>query len=251
MATTPIPTPTPTPPMIRLHPSMRPAYTIKEALDLLGQYPWSGMTNVGPEYSNFCDKVTEYIFTGTRDAFYMPRSVERIAFISVYSVDGKRVELSDVSRNFLTRALFALTTLPFIPFALFATLRLSGVDIPHQTMCCAAGLRECFDNPPGYMNMSRNRFSWFKLLLGMGFPILETSGELIKDDQRNSIADVVADWNVINLLRELVRQGVTHIKVLPSTEGRFQALSLKSNSVRKNLAKITIEKLETIEIKNN
>lgn len=222
---------------IRLHADMSPRDTIQEALDALTQIRHRWVTSQGNQYMSFYDTVTKHLSLGEA-LFDMPTTTKRVGDIEVYIVSGKKIPLHEVSKNFIVRILFELTQIPYVSVPLFATLRLAGIPLPNQAMCCAAGAKECTDVTSGYTNMSRGRVSWFKLLMGMGFPIVSDGGELIKDDYGNSIVDVVADWNVINLLRELVRLKVTHIKVLPSTEGRFRAVSGKSNSVRKSLALI-------------
>lgn len=226
---------------VRLHENLSKKNTIREALDDITQTRWHSVRSYGPEYAYFYDVLVKYLCE--ENVFHLAEKVTRVGSINVYVVRGRGVRLRDVSDNFLVRLLYDLTMIPVRSFPVFGTLRMMNVKIPNQVLCCAAGIKECLDLSSGYTNMSRGRFSWFKLLLGMGFSIQETSGEMIKDDYGNSIIDIVTDWNVINLLRELVLQKVTRIQMLPSTEKRFQALAKTSNSVRRNLSALEIESI--------
>lgn len=193
------------------------------------------------ETNHFYDAVSGYMHLA--DTFELSETVHRVGEDEVYTVNGRhKVLLSDVSNHFLARILFAPTQLHVNVIALFASIRLSGLTLHRQVMCCAAGVKEYIEPTKfGYANKSGNRFSWFRLLLDMGFTILsdDNSGP-IRDSQRNSILDIVADWNVKDLLRAILRTRIQAIFVSDETRDRFRALALKDTKVRECLSRLNV-----------
>lgn len=190
------------------------------------------------EHNNFYDQILGHLHNP--DTFKLTKKVTSIGTIEAYSVNGVKVPLSGLTDDFLVRTLFALTKIPFIAMPLFASIRLSGGQISCQTMCCAAGVKECYDkSQSGYTNKSGYRFSWFRLLLGLGFSVV-SENTVIRDIHGNSILDIVADWNVKDLLRDVLKAGITTIEVSQATRLRFLELSLNSKTVRECLQQLTL-----------
>lgn len=225
--------------------------TIQEALHDLTKVRRhiESLTLRGDDTRLFYDTIVAHLTSP--DVFSMPRKVfPANPATRVYSSHDNHVLLSDVSLNYLVRNLYDLTRPPTCAIALFATLRLMDIPIPNQVMCCAAAMKECVATPGSYINVSEGRFSWFKLLLGMGYPVT-VSGELIKDDDNkelikddygNSIIDIVATWNVKYLLQKIVQQKITQVTLLACTLSRFNNLAKNSNSIRKSMSCITFTK---------
>lgn len=135
-----------------------------------------------------------------------------------------QVLLQDVSDNFLVRCMYK-GTCPYVNTqALFSSIRLSGIRLPPQVMCSAAGLSNCVAPKDAVSNVSGGQFSRFKLLLAMGFPIVE-HGELIRDKFGNSIVDVVSDCNLKYLVKAIkktdIQQFVASGDVLSTLRSRY------------------------------
>lgn len=224
--------------------TLRPGQpTIQEALhDITDKGHWRlGHKKYKREEQHFFDQIVSYLHVPL--VFDLGRVVE--LHHDIYITNRRKVLLRDVSHNFLSRCLFDLTRPPVVMVALFSTLRLTVGDLPNQVLCCAAGVKECVSDPAGYTNVSRDRFSWFKLLLGMGFSVVDPATKTpIRDDYNSSILELVSDWNLKYLLKKLVLEKVTRIYVFKDTLYRYSRLSHDSASIRKSLSAIQIKVIE-------
>lgn len=205
---------------------------IKEALHDITEARWSGSAD-GEKLTHFYDALAPYLHIP--DVFELPWKVQRVRSAIVYSArthngNFRNVYLQVVSTNFLNRILYDMTKLPVLSLPLFATLKLSGIPLPDQTMCCAAAADACTVSD-GYSNLSKNRFSWCKLLLSMGFPITR-NGLPIEDTAHNSILEIVSPCNVKYVLRALLNEGISTIQMSQSRLDKCCEMSKNSRSIR-------------------
>lgn len=147
--------------------------------------------------------------------------------------DGSKVMLRSIHNNFLVRVLYGVTQAPLLPFALFVHLKLSDIPIPDQVLCSAAAIKSTNDWGVEV------GFSWFKILVDIGFPIVK-NGQLIQDFQGNSIIDIVSDGHVRILLREIVRAKIPQVKVHAKTFTRISTLATSDKSIQKSLSGIML-----------
>lgn len=159
----------------------------------------------------FYDTILEYIHI--QGVFDLGQESKTDAKFIIYTHDRPQVLLKDVTSDFLVRCLYN-DIAPRVPvYKLFATLVLSGIKLPPQFLCSAAGFNECYPTETELVNVSGGRFSWFRLLLDMGVSILTETGELIRDKDNNSILDIVSDFNFKYLAKAIQKTNLKNVDV--------------------------------------
>lgn len=109
--------------------------------------------------------------------------------------------LQEITTNFLTRLLYVETKIRMEPFYFVKLAVLAGIDIPDETLCCAATLGSASDG-----------FVWLKALFKLGPSVRVTrDGKPITDAYGNSILSFVSCVNVARLLKRIHSEGVTEL----------------------------------------
>lgn len=141
-----------------------------------------------------------------------------------YTSPGDPVLYEEVTKNYLIRHLYERTTSMFPSKFAFIVLKLSGMRLPNQVMCCAAAL----SSTPAEQYSSHSKSSWFRYLTDLGFSVFEDDGTLIKDNSGNSILSIISGYNAKYLFRLLLNKGVTTVSV---THNEYMRIANVNNGI--------------------
>lgn len=146
--------------------------------------------------------------------------------------------LRQVSSNFWGRVMYDACMQNGLQVSpILAMLRLSGIQVHPQLLCCAAATPPCdtesLSNAPG------EQLNWCKSLIkSMGHPVYYDN-QIITDVNGVSILDVAHIDNIKYILQSLVSCGCTLVYVQHVTHDRIKQVSQRDPKVHALLTKIS------------
>lgn len=158
----------------------------------------------------------------------------------VYTVPCKDpVRLRDVSTNIICRLLYeGCMQTPLRMSYVIGFLRLSGIAVPPQFLCCSAAIAT---GPVGnFANKSGNRFSLCKHIIKSQGHSVVVDGKVAQDLNGHSIIDIAHTDNLKYVLQSVLDAGFKSLPISQQTWIRLLALAKANPKVLKMLDKLNI-----------